>query len=106
MIHLVGLPRHSDVELVAHCLECLALTATSPRLTNREAAEPTSGLSPGVMRCSMPHRYASAAATYCARENRSVTLIGKRAKIAFSMAGRPSSVPGILMKRLGRAARA
>jgi len=35
----------------------------------------------------------------------SVTLIGMPAKIASSMAGRPSLVPGILMKRFGRAAR-
>ncbi len=58
------------------------------------------------MRRSMPRRYASAAATYCSRENNKVTLIGTPAKIASSMAGTPSLVPGILMKRLGRAARA
>ena len=51
-------------------------------------------------------RNASAAARYCSRENRSVTLIGMPAKIASSMAGRPSLVPGILMNRLGRPARA
>ena len=39
-------------------------------------------------------------------ENSSVTLIGMPAKIASSMAGSPSGVPGILMKRFGRAARA
>ena len=33
-------------------------------------------------------------------------MIGTPAKIASSMAGRPSRVPGILMKRLGRPARA
>ena len=69
---------------------------------NIEATEPTAGFSPAAMRRSMPRRYASAAATYCARENSSVTLIGTPAKIASSMAGRPSLVPGILMKRLGR----
>ena len=73
---------------------------------NTEATEPTSGLSPASMRRSMPRRYASAAATYCSRENSSVTLIGTPAKIASSMAGRPSLVPGILMNRLGRPARA
>ena len=57
------------------------------------------------MRRSMPRRYASAAARYCSRENNRVTLIGTPAKIASSMAGRPSFVPGILMKRLGRPAR-
>ena len=35
-----------------------------------------------------------------------MTLIGMPAKIASSMAGRPSFVPGILMNRLGRPARA
>ena len=54
---------------------------------NSEATEPTSGFSPAVMRRSMPRRYASATATYCALENRSVTLIGTPAKIASSMAG-------------------
>ena len=42
---------------------------------------------------------------YCSRENSSVTLTGTPAKIASSMAGKPSLVPGILMKRLGRPAR-
>ena len=58
------------------------------------------------MRRSMPRRYASAAARYCSRENSSVTLIGTPAKIASSIAGSPSFVPGILMKRLRRPARA
>jgi hypothetical protein len=31
----------------------------------------------------------------------SVTLIGTPAKVAASIAGNPSAVPGILMKRLG-----
>jgi Flp pilus assembly protein TadD len=84
----------------------LSATATSQRLMNIEATEPTSGLSPAAMRRSMPRRYASAAATYCSRENRSVTLTGTPAKIASSMAGKPSLVPGILMNRLGRPARA
>ena len=39
-------------------------------------------------------------------ENKSVTLIGTPAKIASSIAGRPSFVPGILINRFGRAARA
>ena len=56
------------------------------------------------MRRSMPRKYASAAATYCSRENKSVTLIGTPAKIASSIAGSPALVPGILMKRLGRPA--
>ena len=73
---------------------------------NIEATEPTSGFSPAAIRRSTPRRYASAAATYCSRENSKVTLIGTPAKIASSMAGRPSLVPGILMKRLGRPARA
>ena len=72
---------------------------------NTEATEKTSGFSPAAIRRSMPRTYASAAATYCSRENKSVTLIGTPAKIASSMAGRPSLVPGILMKRLGRPAR-
>ena len=58
------------------------------------------------MRRSMPRRNASAAATYCSGENSSVTLIGTPAKMASSMAGKPSRVPGILMNRFGRAARA
>ena len=58
------------------------------------------------MRRSMPRRNASAAARYCSRENRSVTFTGIPAKMASSMAGRPSFVPGILMNRFGRPARA
>ena len=84
----------------------LPITATSQRLTNSEATEPTLGLRPAAIRRSTPRRYASAAAIYCSRENKSVTLMGTPAKIASSMAGRPSGVPGILMKRLGRPARA
>ena len=37
-------------------------------------------------------------------KNSSVTLVGTPAKIASSMAGRPSGVPGILIKTLGRRA--
>ena len=84
----------------------LSATATSQRLTNNDATEPTSGFSPAAMRRSIPRKYASAAATYCSPENSKVTLTGTPAKIASSMAGRPSLVPGILMKRLGRSARA
>ena len=58
------------------------------------------------MRRSMPRMYASAAARYCSRENSSVTLIGTPAKIDSSIAGTPAGVPGILMKRFGRAAAA
>ena len=50
-----------------------------------------------AMRRSTPLRNASAAATYCSRENRRVTLMGTPAKIDSSMAGSPSGVPGILM---------
>jgi len=39
------------------------ITATSQRLMNSEATEPTSGLRPASMRRSMPRRKASAAAT-------------------------------------------
>ena len=84
----------------------LPATATSQRLTKIDATEQTSGLDPAATRRSMPRMYASAAATYCSREKSSVTLIGTPAKIDSSMAGRPSLVPGILMKRLGRSARA
>jgi hypothetical protein len=73
---------------------------------NTEATEATAGSSPASMRRSMPRRKASAAARYCSREKRSVTLTGTPAKIASSMAGTPSFVPGILMKRFGRPARA
>ncbi len=73
---------------------------------NTDATEPTFGLSPASMRRSIPRRNASAAATYCSRENSKVTLTGMPAKIASSMAGNPSFVPGILMNRLGRFARA
>src|SRR5437762_10807549 len=41
-----------------------------------EATEPTSGGSPAATRRSMPRMNASAAARYCSREKRSVTLIG------------------------------
>ncbi len=84
----------------------LPATAASQRLMNTDATEPTWGSRPASMRRSMPRRNASAAARYCSRENRSVTLTGTPAKIASSMAGRPSLVPGILMKRFGRPARA
>src|SRR6185312_16390816 len=47
-----------------------------------------------------------AAARYCSRENKRVTLTGMPENIASSIAGRPSLVPGILIRRLGRAARA
>jgi hypothetical protein len=40
----------------------LPATATSQRLMNSEATEPTAGLSPAVMRLSTPRRNASAAA--------------------------------------------
>ena len=80
------------------------MTAASHRLMNTDATEPTLGLSPASMRRSMPRRNASAAARYCSRENSRVTLTGTPAKIASSMAGSPSWVPGILMNRLGRAA--
>ena len=58
------------------------------------------------MRRSMPRRNASAAARYCSRENNKVTLIGMPAKMASSIAGRPSFVPGILMNKFGCPARA
>jgi len=56
------------------------------------------------MRRSIPRMKASAAAAYCSREKSSVTLMGTPAKIASSMAGRPSLVPGILMSTFGRPA--
>src|SRR6516225_6341506 len=87
-------------------LGTLLLTAASQRLTKTDATEPTFGLSPASTRRSIPLRNASAAARYCALENKSVTLMGIPAKIASSMAGRPSLVPGILIRRLGRPARA
>ena len=84
----------------------LPATATSQRLTNSDATEATSGRSPAAIRRSIPRKRASAAARYCSRENNSVTFTGIPAKVASSIAGTPSRVPGILMKRLGRAARA
>ena len=83
----------------------LPATATSQRLMKSEATEATAGFRPAAIRRSTPRRYASAAATYCSREKSSVTLTGTPAKIASSMAGSPSAVPGILMKRLGLPAR-
>ncbi len=44
--------------------------------------------------------YASAAPKYWSVEKSSVTLIGMPAKIDSSIASRPASVPGILMKTL------
>ena len=82
----------------------LPATATSQRLTNSEATERD------VRIQARPRRVARcrgcrprAAATYCSREKSSVTLIGTPAKIDSSIAGMPSGVPGILMKRFGRA---
>src|SRR5262249_54793247 len=83
----------------------LPMTAESQRLTNTDATEPTSGLSPAAIRRSMPRRKASAAATYCSRLNSSVTFTGTPAKIAPSTARQPPFVPGILMKGFGRAGR-
>src|SRR5437762_3212932 len=80
------------------------IAAESQRLIKTEATEPTLGMSPASMRRSIPRKNASAAARYCSLENRRVTLIGMPAKIASSIAGRPSLVPGILMNRLRRAA--
>ena len=74
-----------------------SFTATSQRLTNSDATDSTFGSSPAARRRSMPRRYASAAATYCSRENSSVTLIGTPAKIDSSIALTPAFVPGILM---------
>ena len=50
--------------------------------------------------------YASAAARYWSASNSSVTLTGTPAAMLASIAGRPSGVPGILMKRFCRPARA
>ena len=83
-----------------------AATAASHRLTKSDPTEPTSGLSPAAIRLLMPRMYASAATTYCSREKRSVTFTGTPAKMASSMAGQPSLVPGILISRFGRPARA
>jgi hypothetical protein len=66
-----------------------------------DATDGTSGFNPASMRRSMPRMNALAAARYWSSENSSVTLIGTPAKIDSSMAGRPSGVPGILMKTLG-----
>ena len=74
----------------------------SQRLTNSDATDSTAGRRPASMRRSMPRVYASAEARYWRGENSSVTLIGTPAKIDSSIAGRPSSVPGILMYRFGR----
>ena len=82
------------------------MTAPSHRLTNTDATDATTGSRPAAIRRSMPRRYASAAAMYCSRENRSVTFTGIPAAMASSIAGSPSGVPGILMNRFGRAARA
>jgi len=75
-------------------------TATSQRLMKSEPTEATCAGRPAAILRSIPRAQASAAARYCSREKSSVTLIGTPAKIAASIAGRPSGVPGILMKRL------
>src|SRR5262249_34411204 len=74
-----------------------AATAASQRLTKTDATDATSGFIPAAIRLSTPRIHASAAATYCSRENSSVTLMGTPAKIASSTAGSPSLVPGILI---------
>ena len=79
----------------------LFATAASQRLMKTDATEPTLGLRPASIRRSMPRRNASAAARYCSRENKRVTLTGIPEKIASSIAGRPSFVPGILIKQIG-----
>ena len=104
---LAGLPGDGDRQMVARCPPGLGPSpATSQRLMNIDATDPTSGFSPAALRRSMPRRYASAAATCRGEQENDVTLIGTPAKIASSIAGIPSLVPGILMKRLGRPARA
>src|SRR5882672_3627877 len=86
--------------------DTLPATATSQRLTKIDATDRTPGFNPAAMRRSMPRMNASAAARYWSSENNSVTLTGMPTKIASSVAGSPSLVPGILIRRLGRCARA
>ena len=65
-------------------------TATSQRLMKIDATERISGVNPASMRRSTPRMNALAAVRYCSSENNSVTLTGIPAKIASSIAGRPS----------------
>ena len=98
-------PDDAPAILQAQLKRTLPATATSHRLTKMDATEATAGFRPASMRRSTPFMKASAAATYWSREKSSVTLTGTPAKIASSIAGMPCAVPGILMKRFGRAAR-
>ena len=82
----------------------LPTTAASQRLMNSDATESMRGSSPASMRRSMPRSQASAAASYWAQENSSVTFTGTPAKMASSIAGSPSGVPGIFTNRFGRSA--
>ena len=81
----------------------VSVTAASQRLMNSEATDATSGFRPASTRRSSPRMYASAAPRYCSVENSSVTLTGIPAKIVSSIALRPASVPGILMKKFSSA---
>ena len=77
----------------------------STRETKKLATEWTSSASPASLRRSMPRMYASAIAVYASTEKSSVTLTLIPSAIACSIAGTPSSVPGILTNRFGRSTR-
>ena len=101
-IGFVGPFGDGNTETVPKLPRTFPITALSQRLMKSDATEPTFVPRPASIRRSIPRMYATAAAMYCSRENRSVTLTGTPAKTVSSMAGSPSRVPGILMKRLGR----
>ena len=92
--------RDGDPQPVRQLRGRLSATATSQRLMNTDATDPTAGLSParsgarcrvaGLRRCQI----------LLAREQQR-DVDREPAKVASSMAGRPSVVPGILMNRLG-----
>ena len=98
----IGALSHGDAEPIAERWRHRVVHRNVPMADTSEAAESTRGSRPAAIRRSMPRMQASAAATYCAAENSSVTFIATPLKIDSSIAGTPSGVPGILTKKLGR----
>ncbi len=78
-------------------------TATSTRLTKKEATDATWLTSPpSVASFSSPAMVASATASYWAREKISVTLTLIPSPMSVLMAGTPAGVAGTLIITLGR----
>ena len=106
-VGLVRPLRHRDAELVAQRRRHLVHDGGVPAADEHRGDRADLGLEPGRRCAARCHAGMPRPPPGSARgENSRVTLIGTPAKIASSMAGSPSLVPGILMNRFGRPARA